>query len=94
MFNAEKKNLSYTLSISAIKDNFNDLIGSLNSNFLGTEFNLMNVGNLISTITYEINILGIKGPRKMKVYLPAIDSNNETIQIKSNDVKKINLEKR
>jgi hypothetical protein len=89
LLNAEKKNLSYAHSISSIKDNFNELISSLNSNFLGTEFNLINVDNLLSTIKYELNIFGIKGPRKMKVYIPGIDINHQIIQIKSINVFKL-----
>ena len=94
MLSAEKKNLSYTYSISGVKDSFGDLIGCLNSNFLGTEFNLMNKNETYAAITYDINILGIKGPRKMKVYLPGLNSSNQMMSIKSNNVNMPNLEKR
>lgn len=62
-------------------------LGKVRSNFLGTEFYLYDDGenpksakdqNSIrreyGTIEYETNVLGSKGPRRMKVFLPMVDA--------------------
>jgi len=66
-------------------------LGKVRSNFLGTEFNIFDTGenpkdvkaNKFSSIRkelcaviYESNLLGAKGPRKMRVISPSI--NQET----------------
>ncbi len=43
-----------------------NIVANLNSNFLGTQFNLTKDNKALAAITYEFNILGIKGPRKMR----------------------------
>jgi tubby-related protein 1 len=60
-------------------------LGKLRSNFIGTEFNLFDSGenpekgdpltcrNELAYIEYEKNILGLKGPRKLRVIIPDID---------------------
>ena len=74
---AEKRNMSSTHIISnTLEDIGTNMIGSLNSNFLGTEFNLVRDNIGIASITYEFNLLGIKGPRKMRVYVPTCIGND------------------
>ena len=61
----------------------------LNSNFLGTEYFLIgNKENVLAGISYDFNMMGIQGPRKMKVYIPKLDKNNIPIDIKSTNVNK------
>lgn len=84
---AEKKNLAYSISISKCIDNFSEVVGNLNSNFLGTEFNLVDKAQALAAIQYEMNILGIKGPRKMKVYLPGLDESKKPFCIRMDNVR-------
>lgn len=84
-----------------------ECIGKLSSNFLGTEFNLFDSGRKhdvkgdlplrlqYACIQYGVNILGFKGPRKMKVFLPKL-SEGETIRHQPQNPKEYlqNLNKR
>ena len=66
-------------------------LGKVRSNFLGTEFHVYDRGenpnnakkieeirSELAVVTYESNILGSRGPRKMKAYLPDMKSNIPT----------------
>lgn len=64
----------------------NSGIAVLNSNFLGTEFNLLRDNIALAAVTYEFNILGIKGPRKMRAYLPRLNSRDDYHEFKMNNV--------
>ena len=61
-------------------------LGKTRSNFLGTEFMIFNDGDnpkkakdhdqvrqQHGAVMYETNVLGSKGPRRMKVVLPAVN---------------------
>jgi tubby-related protein 1 len=61
-------------------------LGKLRSNFLGTEFTIYNSGKNPKKakneseireqhgfVEYETNVLGSKGPRRMKVLLPRVN---------------------
>ena len=74
-------------------------LGKLRSNFLGTEFYLYDDGenpkkakdfesvrNEFGNIEYETNVLGSKGPRRMKVLLPMVDRFGIQTSFKSIDV--------
>jgi tubby-related protein 1 len=55
-------------------------LGKVRSNFLGTEFYLFDEGDKKGrcqhgVVQYETNVLGSKGPRRMKVVLPKVDRN-------------------
>ena len=66
--------------------------GKLRSNFIGTEFVIFdkgskpqdnstksvqpNVRSELGGVLYQYNILGTRGPRKMTVVIPSLDSNN------------------
>ena len=76
------------------KDSFS--LGKLRSNFFGTEFNLFDNGinpkdkndtslwrSYICSIKYETNLFGLKGPRKMQVYLPGLTDNDQISLVKS-----------
>jgi tubby-related protein 1 len=60
-------------------------LGKVRSNFLGTEFYLYDDGNnpkkaksiegvreQLGLVEYETNVLGSKGPRRMKVLMPRV----------------------
>ena len=60
-------------------------LGKLRSNFLGTEFYIYDTGKnpnkaknfeevrkQLGFVEYETNVLGSKGPRRMKVVLPRV----------------------
>jgi tubby-related protein 1 len=74
-------------------------LGKVRSNFLGTEFYIYDDGENPSkakdfnrvrrehgTIEYETNVLGSKGPRRMKVLLPMVDAIGQQYLYKSVDV--------
>ena len=61
-------------------------MGKVRSNFLGTEFYIFDTGEnpekcksadeiraQHGVVQYETNVLGSKGPRRMKVLLPNVD---------------------
>jgi tubby-related protein 1 len=65
-------------------------LGKVRSNFLGTEFTIFDskmnpkkaatkddVRQQLGVVQYETNVLGSKGPRRMKVLLPMVDRNGE-----------------
>jgi tubby-related protein 1 len=36
----------------------------------------------LALVSYEMNVLGFKGPRKMTVLIPVLDKNSERIKVK------------
>ncbi|XP_078402352.1 tubby protein homolog isoform X4 [Cetorhinus maximus] len=70
-----------------------NFIGKLRSNLMGTKFtvfdngvnpergkaNRSNIRQELAAVTYETNVLGFKGPRKMTVIIPAMDEDQERI---------------
>lgn len=61
-------------------------LGKVRSNFLGTEFHVYDTGDNpkeakdiskirkeLAIVIYESNLLGAKGPRKMRAMIPAVD---------------------
>ncbi len=86
------KSSNYILSLSKknFKRNSEDCLGKLRSNFIGTEFHLFDTGenpkkkNIpddyirkeFCYIQYDKNILGMKGPRKLRIITPV--HNEET----------------
>lgn len=88
-----------TMSSSSFEKDEN-FLGKLRSNFFGSEYYLYDNGcnnkksdnmkitrNIISSIEYETNILGLSGPRKFKIYIPNINESNEYISIKDDSDK-------
>jgi hypothetical protein len=82
ILSAEKKsnNNMYTIFKNNTYDDKN-VIALLTSNFLGTEFVLINDNKGLIAVTYDMNVLGIKGPRKMKIYNPY----NKEIKVNKGD---------
>jgi tubby-related protein 1 len=70
----------------------NGYLGKCRSNFLGTEFSIFDSKenpkkannkdeqrNCHGVVQYETNVLGSKGPRRMKVLLPMVSRDGEEI---------------
>lgn len=81
------KTSNYGISIEKdmVKKGAETYLGKLRSNFIGTEFCLFNAGEnaknakgtddlreQLGVVQYETNVLGSKGPRRMKVLLPMV----------------------
>uniref|UniRef100_A0A8C5SCS5 Tubby-like protein n=1 Tax=Laticauda laticaudata TaxID=8630 RepID=A0A8C5SCS5_LATLA len=73
-----------------------NFIGKLRSNLMGTRFSVFdngvnpdranadwsNVRQELAAVIYETNVLGFKGPRKMTVVIPGMNSDNERVPIR------------
>ncbi|XP_070604618.1 tubby-related protein 1 [Erythrolamprus reginae] len=73
-----------------------NFIGKLRSNLIGTRFSVFdngvnpdranadwsNVRQELAAVIYETNVLGFKGPRKMTVVIPGMNSDNERVPIR------------
>ncbi|XP_015267306.1 PREDICTED: tubby-related protein 1 [Gekko japonicus] len=73
-----------------------NFIGKLRSNLMGTRFTVFdngvnpdransdwsNVRQELAAVIYETNVLGFKGPRKMTVVIPGMNSDNERVPIR------------
>lgn len=92
-------NYMITLDQEKMKKGTNGYLGKVRSNFLGTEFYLYDdkenpkkakdaesVRREHGTVEYETNVLGSKGPRRMKVLLPMVDAVGQQYIYKSVDV--------
>jgi tubby-related protein 1 len=81
------KTSNYGISIEKgmVKKGAETYLGKLRSNFIGTDFTLFNAGESsknakgtddlreqLGVVQYETNVLGSKGPRRMKVLLPMV----------------------
>lgn len=92
---------NYMISIdeSKMKKNTKGYLGKLRSNFLGTEFYIYDSGenpkkaksleetrSQMGVVEYEKNVLGSKGPRRMKVLLPKVNRDASCFEWKSPDV--------
>lgn len=88
-----------TLDQEKMKKGTQGYLGKVRSNFLGTEFYLYDDGvnpkkekgiervrREYGTIEYETNVLGSKGPRRMRVFLPLVDHEGQQAVFKSVDV--------
>uniref|UniRef100_A0A8C0G7A9 Uncharacterized protein n=1 Tax=Chelonoidis abingdonii TaxID=106734 RepID=A0A8C0G7A9_CHEAB len=78
-------------------------IGKVRSNVLGTRFTVFDNGTNpdkkpfvpetapirqeLATICYETNVLGFRGPRKMTVIIPGMNTDNERISIRPKNVR-------
>ena len=92
-------NYMITLDQEKMKKGTQGYLGKVRSNFLGTEFYLYDDGvspknergierirREHGIIEYETNVLGSKGPRRMKVLLPLVNSDGQQVVFKSVDV--------
>ena len=98
---AGNKTSNYMISMDQEKvgKNGTGFLGKVRSNFLGTEFSIYDHGKNPDSsksqeevreqhgvVQYETNVLGSKGPRRMKVLLPMVDFHGTQTVWKSNDV--------
>lgn len=95
---AANKTSNYLISTDQenMQKNSSTYLGKLRSNFLGTEFYIYNEGanpkkaagendvrEQHGCIQYETNVLGSKGPRRMKVLLPYVNESEEQHKFKA-----------
>jgi tubby-related protein 1 len=91
-----------TMDQEKISKKGNGYLGKVRSNFLGTEFCIYDAGANADkaktpdamraqhgVIQYETNVLGSKGPRRMKVLLPMVDVHGQQTVWKSADVSEL-----
>lgn len=98
---AGKTTSNYLLSMEQdkIEKGSSAVLGKVRSNFLGTEFEIFDEGDnpgkakdkhqirsQQGVVQYETNVLGSKGPRRMKVLLPNVDVHGVQHMWKSSDV--------
>jgi len=82
-------NYLVTLDQDNLKKKGGGYLGKLRANFMGTEFAIYDQGENpkkakgldgarreMASVLYESNVLGSKGPRKMRVIIPAIDKDD------------------
>ena len=89
---AGNKTSNYMITMDQEKANKqgSGYLGKVRSNFLGTEFTIYDSGQnpdkaktaesvrcQQGVVQYETNVLGSKGPRRMKVLLPMVDVNGQ-----------------
>lgn len=88
-------NYMITLDQDNLKRKGKGFLGKLRANFLGTEFNIFDNGenpkkttpkeavrNELGSVVYESNVLGSKGPRKMKVLIPMLNKDGNPVEWK------------
>ncbi|XP_069094867.1 tubby-related protein 1 isoform X1 [Pleurodeles waltl] len=94
----KSKTSNYLISIDAtdLSRGGENFIGKLRSNLMGTKFTVFdnganpdkanadwsNVRQELAAVAYETNVLGFKGPRKMTVLIPGMNSDNERVPIR------------
>ncbi|XP_029429437.1 tubby-related protein 1 [Rhinatrema bivittatum] len=94
----KSKTSNYLISIDAtdLSRGGENFIGKLRSNLMGTKFTVFdnganpdkanadcsNIRQELAAVTYETNVLGFKGPRKMTVIIPGMSSDNERVPIR------------
>ncbi len=77
--------------------NSSKYFGKLRANFVGTEFTIFDGGDKagkagsgqerleLGGITYQYNVLGTRGPRKMTGVIPALDASGQRLYRPAND---------
>ena len=100
------KTSNYLVSLDREKESKKSqgFLGKVRSNFLGTEFAIYDNGEnpdkaktpeaircQHGVVQYETNVLGSKGPRRMKVLLPNVDLQGNQAVWKSADVSAASL---
>ncbi|XP_067166538.1 tubby-related protein 1 [Apteryx mantelli] len=94
----KSKTSNYLISIDPtdLSRGGENFVGKLRSNLMGTKFTVFDSGanpdrantdwsnarQELSAVVYETNVLGFKGPRKMTVIIPGMNSDNERVPIR------------
>lgn len=93
--NNKTSNYLMSMSKTELSKKSAHFLGKVRSNFLGTEFHIYDTGENpkkiknfenarkeLAGIIYESNLLGARGPRKMKLILPNLQPNGDPIVIR------------
>ena len=88
-----------TIEKEKMKKGTDGYLGKLRSNFIGTEFYIFDTGKnpqkaknqeevrkQLGYVEYEANVLGSKGPRRMKVVLPKVNKEGRQSLWQSSEV--------
>ncbi|XP_040592076.1 tubby-related protein 2 isoform X2 [Mesocricetus auratus] len=94
---SKTSNYLISLDPKDMSRNGNNFVGKVRSNILGTKFTIFDNGvnpernywipdnarirEELGVVCYETNVLGFRGPRKMTVVLPGIDSGKQRIRV-------------
>jgi tubby-related protein 1 len=94
-------NYMITIEQKKFEKESNGYLGKVRSNFLGTEFYLFDskenpkkvddkeeARNQYGVVQYETNVLGSKGPRRMKVLLPMVNRDGQEIPWPDTEIEK------
>jgi tubby and related proteins len=94
-------NYMITIEQKKFEKESNGYLGKVRSNFLGTEFYLFDskenpkkvddkeeARNQYGVVQYETNVLGSKGPRRMKVLLPMVNREGQELPWPDTEVEK------
>jgi len=94
-------NYMITIEQKKFEKESNGYLGKVRSNFLGTEFYLFDskenpkkvddkeeARNQYGVVQYETNVLGSKGPRRMKVLLPMVNRDGQEMNWADTEVEK------
>lgn len=94
-------NYMITIEQKKFEKESNGYLGKVRSNFLGTEFYLFDskenpkkvddkeeARNQYGVVQYETNVLGSKGPRRMKVLLPMVNREGQEMNWPDTEVEK------
>ena len=94
-------NYMITIEQKKFEKESNGYLGKVRSNFLGTEFYLFDskenpkkvddkeeARNQYGVVQYETNVLGSKGPRRMKVLLPMVNRDGQELPWPDTEVEK------
>lgn len=94
-------NYMITIEQKKFEKESNGYLGKVRSNFLGTEFYLFDSKenpkkvddkeegrNQYGVVQYETNVLGSKGPRRMKVLLPMVNRDGQELPWPDTEVEK------
>jgi tubby-related protein 1 len=99
IFQATSSVYHICISDSNFANDSDAYLGKVSSNLIGNEFSIFDKGKKYSEaktenelriqfgcVNYNINLFRKNGPRKMKVYLPALDSSNSITVFKPRSV--------
>jgi hypothetical protein len=104
-FYCKKKSCYYmTMGNDFSEEKNHDSLGSIRSNYFGTEFNIFDPGSRprkgvsieetrvnLGTVRFEVSFFGLKNPRKVSLYLPKVDLSSYKAKAKDFFVKNKNI---
>ncbi|XP_021072570.2 tubby-related protein 2 [Mus pahari] len=100
---SKTSNYLISLDPKDMSRNGSNFVGKVRSNVLGTKFTIFDNGvnpersywvpdsarirEELGVVCYETNVLGFRGPRKMTVILPAVDSQKQRVKVQPQNVR-------